>query len=132
MVYCGTPCQIAGLRSYLKGIDQSRLLAIDFICHGVPSPLIYRDHVRWLTKGPIKNVDFRSKRMGAKHCLLVEDSRGEKVYPKSATHPHWSFGALSDQARKPEKGADDFAGIRAAPSVVKLRGESDSSATRHK
>lgn len=83
VVYCGTPCQIAGLRSYLKGIDQSRLLAIDFICHGVPSPLIYRDHVRWLTKGPIKNVDFRSKRMGAKHCLLVEDSRGEKVYPKS-------------------------------------------------
>ena len=32
--------------------------------------------------GTVKKVDFRSKRMGAKHCLLVEDCRGEKIYSK--------------------------------------------------
>lgn len=83
VVYCGTPCQVAGLRSYLQNVNQAKLLTIDFICHGVPSPMVYRNHIKWLTKGTVKKVDFRSKRMGAKHCLLVEDCRGEKIYSKS-------------------------------------------------
>ena len=83
VVYTGTPCQVAGLRRFLRETDQNNLLTIDFICHGVPSPKVYRNHIRWIAKGSLKKVDFRSKRLGARHCLLIEDQKGEHVYPYS-------------------------------------------------
>ena len=37
VLFCGTPCQVAALNSFLaKTYDN--LITIDFICHGVPSP----------------------------------------------------------------------------------------------
>ena len=41
VVYSGTPCQVAGLRSFLRK-DYPNLLLIDFICHGVGSPAVLR------------------------------------------------------------------------------------------
>ena len=42
VIFSGTPCQIAGLRSYL-GKDYELLLCIDFVCHGVGSPKVFED-----------------------------------------------------------------------------------------
>ncbi len=45
VLYSGTPCQVAGLKRYLrKGYDN--LLTVDFICHGVPSPGVFRTYLR--------------------------------------------------------------------------------------
>lgn len=44
VLFCGTPCQIAGLRRYLRK-DYKNLLAVDFICHGVPSPGVFRRYL---------------------------------------------------------------------------------------
>lgn len=41
VLFCGTPCQIAGLKQFLKK-DYTNLFCVDFICHGVPSPGIFR------------------------------------------------------------------------------------------
>lgn len=41
VLYSGTPCQIAALKLFLRK-DYENLLAVDFICHGVPSPGIFR------------------------------------------------------------------------------------------
>lgn len=41
MLYSGTPCQIAALKLYLRK-DYENLLAIDIICHGAPSPGVFR------------------------------------------------------------------------------------------
>jgi coenzyme F420-reducing hydrogenase beta subunit len=41
VVFFGTPCQIAGLRSYL-GKDYEALICLDIICHGVPSPKVWQ------------------------------------------------------------------------------------------
>lgn len=41
VLFTGTPCQIAGLKKFL-GKDYENLLAVDFICHGVPSPKVFR------------------------------------------------------------------------------------------
>ena len=62
VLYTGTPCQIEGLKSYLKD-EYDRLLTIDFICHGVPSLGIWR---KFLSEFPpkkysITNIDFRDK-----------------------------------------------------------------------
>jgi len=40
VLFTGTPCQIAGLRSFLKR-DYENLICLDFICHGVPSPDVW-------------------------------------------------------------------------------------------
>lgn len=44
VLFSGTPCQIAGLRRFLR-CDYNHLLCIDFICHGVPSPGVFRAYL---------------------------------------------------------------------------------------
>lgn len=47
VLFTGTPCQIAGLKTFL-GKEYDRLYTCDFICHGVPSPLVFRKYIEWL------------------------------------------------------------------------------------
>lgn len=41
VLYSGTPCQIVALKLFLRK-DYQNLLAVDFICHGTPSPGVFR------------------------------------------------------------------------------------------
>jgi NAD-dependent dihydropyrimidine dehydrogenase PreA subunit len=45
VLFVGTSCQIAGLKKFLRK-DYDNLLAVDFICHGVPSPGIWRNYLK--------------------------------------------------------------------------------------
>lgn len=40
VLFSGTPCQIAGLKKFLRK-EYANLLTVDFICHGVPSPGVW-------------------------------------------------------------------------------------------
>lgn len=44
VLFSGTPCQIAGLNKYLRK-EYDNLLTVDVICHGVPSPMVWRDYL---------------------------------------------------------------------------------------
>ena len=44
VLFSGTPCQIAGLRKYLRK-EYENLLTVDFICHGVPSPGVWQRYL---------------------------------------------------------------------------------------
>ena len=60
----GTPCQIAGLKSYLRK-DYTNLYCIDFVCHGVPSQKMLSDHIKELKlRDNAEKVLFRYKRKG--------------------------------------------------------------------
>lgn len=48
VLFTGTPCQIAGLRRFLRK-EYDGLLAVDFICHGVPSPGVFRQYLKEVT-----------------------------------------------------------------------------------
>lgn len=66
VLFSGTPCQVAGLRSFLK-YDYEKLFTIDIICHGVPSAKFFQDYIINLeNKFDIKiiNFNFRDKRCG--------------------------------------------------------------------
>ncbi|MGL4412255.1 MAG: Coenzyme F420 hydrogenase/dehydrogenase, beta subunit C-terminal domain [Bacteroidales bacterium] len=41
VLFSGTPCQIAALKLFLRK-DYINLLTVDFVCHGVPSPKVWR------------------------------------------------------------------------------------------
>lgn len=63
VLFVGTTCQIAGLKSYL-GKTYSNLLTIDFICLGVPSPKVWSDYLNtFFTEKPIQ-VNFKDKKRG--------------------------------------------------------------------
>ena len=44
--FSGTPCQIEGLKCYLKK-DYENLITVDVVCRAVPSPLIFRKYVEF-------------------------------------------------------------------------------------
>ena len=63
VLFTGTPCQIAGLYSFLGG-DHPCLYTLDLICHGVPSPALLRQYLKSQSHcmgGSITDMNFRSK-----------------------------------------------------------------------
>ncbi len=68
VLFTGTPCQVAGLQSFLQK-KYNNLILMDIVCHGVPSPLVWQQYINELKqnyKQNIKNVYFRDKSTGWK------------------------------------------------------------------
>lgn len=68
VLFSGTPCQIVGLKLYLK-IEYINLFTVDIVCHGVPSPKIWDLYLRSIYKDVtnIKKINFRDKASGWKN-----------------------------------------------------------------
>lgn len=66
VMFTGTPCQLAGLRLFLRKDHGDRLLLVDVVCHGVPSPLVWEKYRASLKQGSagIEKISFRDKKMG--------------------------------------------------------------------
>lgn len=94
VVFVGTPCQVAGLKSYLNK-DYENLLLIDLVCHGnVPSPYIseYCKNI----EPKATNVRFRNKR----NYLLTISSKNKEVYRKKGNKDPYLFAFLKDISLK--------------------------------
>ena len=68
VLFTGTPCQVSALRHFLHH-EYENLLLVDFICHGVPSPKVWRLYLDEITKNAIRainDVQFRNKKQGWK------------------------------------------------------------------
>lgn len=64
VLFSGTPCQIAGLKAFLGRQDRERLLTVEVICEGVPSPHFIRSYGQNIHKRygcGIKELDYRYK-----------------------------------------------------------------------
>jgi coenzyme F420-reducing hydrogenase beta subunit len=94
VLFCGTPCQVAAMKSFLRGKEYKNLLLVDVICQGVPSPTIFRKYIdeieeKYRTK--IVDVIFRSKKYGWRSGLLLllllcEDGRTIEIKYKKNTY----------------------------------------------
>lgn len=74
--YTGTPCQIAGLRLYLRK-EYENLLTADLVCHGTPSPKILADtisHIEDRLKARFLSYSFRDKKVGGWSCSSSSSS----------------------------------------------------------
>ncbi len=63
VLFSGTSCQINGLK-YFLGKDYENLLCVDVICHGAPSPALWREYAMYQEKkngGKLKSINFRCK-----------------------------------------------------------------------
>lgn len=65
VLFSGTPCQISGMKAVCPKDCEERLLCMDIVCHGVPSPAVwesYKSYMQQKYHGKITAVDFRNKR----------------------------------------------------------------------
>lgn len=80
---CGTPCQMAALRSYLRK-DYDNLIIVDFLCRGVNSPKVYRKYLNSLEKrfgGRVVYVKAKNKELGWRSLARkVVFDNGETYY----------------------------------------------------
>lgn len=68
VLYTGTPCQVAGLKSFLRK-EYENLFTVELICHGVPSPALWQKYIKFREKksaSRIVKTAFRRKNDGWK------------------------------------------------------------------
>lgn len=96
VLFTGTPCQISGLKGYL-GKDYDNLITVDLICHGVPTPKIWKDYVRFIEKKYGKDIvkyNLRSKWQGIHTSIefsngkILEDKNDIISYIDTYYHHH--------------------------------------------
>lgn len=85
ILFTGTPCQVAGLKSYIPKRLQDNLITIDLVCHAVPSPKVWEEYVKYVEnryKDKVLSTDFRNKKFGwhsHMETFLLKDSNKEIV-----------------------------------------------------
>ena len=85
VLYVGTPCQIAALKSYL-GKDFDNLLTIDLVCHGVPSPKLfskYKEYLEKTNKAQILEYYFRNKERNIWGGIKAVFNNNKTIYRNS-------------------------------------------------
>lgn len=104
VLFVGTPCQVAGLYSFLGNQENNNLYTADLICHGVPSPKVYRKYLEELcTKYNAKatNINFRSKISGWKKFSMKIDFDNAQTYLKSLNEDLFMKGFLNNIYLRP-------------------------------
>lgn len=88
VLFSGTGCQVNGLKAFL-GKEYSNLLCVDVICHGAPSPALWRkyaEHQEQKIGGKLKGINFRCKDdswtdFGMKEiCKSIPEGETKKLY----------------------------------------------------
>ena len=104
VLFVGTPCQVAGLYSFLRNKEYDNLYTADLICHGVPSPKVYKKYLDELSikynAKPIK-VNFRSKSSGWKKFSMKIDFDNSQTYIKDLNEDLFMRGFLNNIYLRP-------------------------------
>lgn len=91
VLFTGTPCQVAGLRSFL-GEDYDNLILAEIVCHGVPSPKVWDLYLSSLEKeygGKASFVTFRDKSRSWRHSdFRVEFDNGNSFIQPNKDNPY--------------------------------------------
>lgn len=83
VLFTGTSCQVHALKLFLKvkKISTDNLILLDIVCHGAPSPIVYKNYIDAIENkyGKILNFNFRDKQYGwhsgAKTYIELENKR---------------------------------------------------------
>lgn len=105
VLYSGTPCQLGGLRSFLSK-DYERLIQVDLICHGVPSPRVWRDYLNedFPRADAFSRIAFRTKDNGwhGEYGMVIEEIRGGKMIShRFSNNNPFLFGFLFNYFLRP-------------------------------
>ena len=96
VLFTGTSCQIAGLKRFLRK-DYDLLYTMDVICHGVPSPLVWKDYLHSiLSVSNIESVSFRNKSTGWKNFSFAIRGKDNSMFVEPFTQNLFMKGFLNN------------------------------------
>ena len=106
VLFAGTACQVAGVRGYLgKLADSDGFLAVDVVCHGVPSPLLWEKWAIWRERragASLRGVNMRSKTTGwlsySAAYRYAAEKDGRAVCDGSVFGDDWYFKVFLNNA----------------------------------
>lgn len=141
VLYSGTPCQIAALKSYL-GRDYATLLCVDTICHSVPSAKVWQIllvEAEQQIGSPVVSANFRDKKTDWEHYFLSLRFTNQQELSYDSTHNIYMQAFIQGLSTRPScyscrfKGENhysditlgDFWGVRyASPNCMHENGTS--------
>lgn len=115
VLFSGTPCQIGGLRAFL-GKDYEHLLTVDLICHGVPSPDVWRRYIQYRSEQDAQgerpiSINLRSKETGWAGYSIHFDYASGKTYSMPNSRDPYLRCFVKDLCLRPSCYACKFKGI---------------------
>ena len=108
VLFSGTGCQVNGLKNFL-GKNYENLLCVDVICHGAPSPALWRKYAEYQEEkhgGKLKYINFRCKDdswedFGMKEVIAeIPDNAVKKLYISKDKDPYMQM-FLRDYCLRP-------------------------------
>ena len=114
VLFSGTPCQIAGLKSFLGWKKYDNLVTIDIICHGVPSPKVWGKYVKFREReanSSTQRIFFRRKDEGWKRFSVSFLFKNDTEYRKTLNEDLYMKAFLQDVCLRPSCYDCEFKGL---------------------
>lgn len=103
VLFSGTPCQIAGLKSFLVK-NYENLITVDVVCHGTPSPELWKKYIEYQEKkykSKLKEAYFRNKTYGYHSGTMKLVFENNKEYYGSARVDYMLKGFFEEISSRP-------------------------------
>ena len=115
VLFSGTPCQVAGLYACLGERYGNNLITVDLVCHGVPSPKVFADYVKWVENNygaSVQDYKFRYKKFGwYLYSTKIALSNGKSILEHFFKNP-FSQGFLREYFLRPSCHHCLYAGLQ--------------------
>lgn len=102
VLFTGTPCEIVGLKRYLN-CEDDLLYCMEVVCHGTPSPALWRRYVDTIKNrynGSVRSVNFRCKDNGWRDFGISEFAGGKRLFFSKDEDPYMRM-FLTDVSLRP-------------------------------
>lgn len=112
VLFSGTPCQVDGLIAYLHS-KPSNLFCVDFVCRGVPSPMLWESYIRYMEdkfKSKVVYARFKNKTYGYHTSTMKVDFENKKTWYGSGRVDPMMKAFVKELASRPSCGACSFKG----------------------
>lgn len=120
VLFSGLPCQIAGLRSYLRK-EYEKLICVEIVCHGVPSQYVFNKSVSEIESKYnryVERVDFRDKREGWVNYHTTYFFTDGSSYSELARKNAFMKGYLANLYMRPSCGECRFKSFRSGADIT--------------
>lgn len=115
VLFSGTPCQIGGLCSLL-GREYEKLILVDLICHGVPSPKVWEHYIKYRSRQDAQGdmpytINLRSKETGWPGYSIRFEYPNDKTYSALNSQDSYLRGFVGNLYLRPSCYACSFKGV---------------------
>ena len=121
VLFIGSGCQVAGLKKFLIK-PYSNLITIDFICHGVPSPMVLNDYINQLKQKyyTATNYSTRDKIDGwqGHHEFNLFDDEGNTLFRENGKYNLYISSFLANYINRNSCGSCKYAKIERASDIT--------------